>query len=172
MPRSSFARPVALGEDNNGLQRADLFHEFCSESTSLNVDELSAAARTGYRIPYFVPYSPPGRFVQRRETVVLGCNAIPERVAIFQDTAFLMHRIWEANSRYLPLWVSNSPCLRRRKPMARLLIASVSHRNTSPYMREYLCPRSAERPAQQQGTWRNIGGNNGGSNDTGRKIRR
>jgi hypothetical protein len=169
MPRFSFTDPVALGEDNNRLVSASRFHGFGSHSTSLNVDESSRTARAVYRIPNFVRYSPPGPFVQRRETVILGGDAIPERVAIFQDTAFAVYRIWEANSHHLPLRVPKSACLRRRKPMARPLITSVSHRNTSPYMREYLCQRSAERPAQRQGTWRKVGGNNGGSNFTGRK---
>jgi hypothetical protein len=169
MPRSSFAHPVALGEDNNRLVSASRFHGFCSHSTSLNVDESSKTARAVYRIPYFVPYSPPGPFVQRRETVILGGNAIPERVAIFQDTAFAVYRIWEANSRQLPL---RGPSLlacgyasQWRGRSIRACPAETHH----PYKRENLCPRTAERPAQQQGTRRNIGGNNGDSNVTGRK---
>lgn len=117
MPRSRFEELVALAEEHDGLLTAQQAREAgVTDSVLARLVRRGRLERTARGV-YRIPYVPPDRFSQYRETVLWAkANRGPNEAALSHTTALAVYGISDANPSLIHLTVPRSARLRRQMP--------------------------------------------------------
>ena len=117
MPRSRYDELVALAEEHNGLLTAKQAREAgVTDSVLARLVRRGRLERTARGV-YRIPYVPPDRFSQYRETVLWAkANRGPDGAALSHTTALAMYGISDVNPSLIHLTVPRSARLRRQMP--------------------------------------------------------